>query len=419
MLHLWRCVFNRGVNGSRARCTHRNEYFLDRLLRYNYGYGCEKFCRSVHTDKMNKMTSSEFWFDVGKLEKMNRRELQQLCKKCGLRANSKNTTLTKELKDFHSQHLTNSSSILQYPFVSQIKESHANSLSFASGIRKGSKKLFLGSELKLDKNLGLFSSVESPSKWISGEVDKLNKTVKSKGIISKTVGEYKGMTDEGQKGDVPLSKEMYLAKNVSVSTILDSTSNKLFMISRWQKQQIEIMGKEKFNEHKNALAASGREFHSCVTDILQGEADQSGHFPEIVSGLIKSVSKTGILKLLTKDKVLATEENVTHNTIGYSGTFDGLAIYNGVPCVIEWKTSQKPRPTLESCYDAPLQVVAYAGAINSYPVMRIPVTNCMVVVAHQDGSEADVHWMDLDMCEKFWKRWLMKVLDYKEKIEGS
>ncbi|XP_078349576.1 mitochondrial genome maintenance exonuclease 1-like [Oculina patagonica] len=410
MVHLWRYLFHRGVNGCRSSCTHQRG--LDRLLKLSYG--CGSVCRNVHTDRT---TSSEFWFDLDKLETMNRRELQQLCKKCGVKANSKNSTLIKDLKEFHNHHLTDSSSILHYPFISQTKDSPANSSSFVPS--KGNKKSFLANGLKLDKNLSLFSSVESPSQWISGEVDKLNKTVKSKGIISKTVGEYKGITDETQQGDLPLSKEMYLAKQVSVSTILNSTSNRLFMISRWQKQQIESMGKEKYTEYKNALATSGRKFHSCVNDILQGEADQSGHFPEIVSGFIKSVSKTGILKLLTKDKVLATEENVTHSSIGYSGTFDGLAIYNGVPCVIEWKTSQKPRPTLETCYDAPLQVVAYAGAINSYPVMRIPVTNCMIVIAHQDGSEADVHWMDLDTCEKFWKRWLIKVLDYKEKTEGG
>ena len=192
------------------------------------------------------------------------------------------------------------------------------------------------------------------------------------------------------------------------------------MITLWQKQQIEKLGEEMFSEYRRLLATSGKKFHSCMTDILQTEVDETGQFPELVSSLIKSVSKTGILKLLTKDKVLATEEYVTHSSIGYSGTFDGLAIYNGVPCVIEWKTSQNPRPTLESCYDAPLQAVAYAGAINSYPaVMRIPVTSCMIVIAHHDGSEADVHWMDLDTCEKFWQQWLIKILKYKQKTEGA
>ena len=393
MVHLWRYLLQ-------CRIT-------DRLLRYNYG--CDRFCRGVHTDRMS---SSELWFNFAKLETMNRRELQHLCKKCGIKANSKTTTLINDLREFHNHHLADSSSILHYPFIDQ-----ANSSSSISS--KDNKKLFLPNGLKLDKNLSMINSVESPGQWIGGEVNKLSKAVKSKGIISKTVGEYKGITDEAQQGDLVLTKEMYLAKKASVSAILNSTSNRLFMISHWQKKQIEKMGKEKFTEYKTMLATAGLKFHSCVTDILHGNADENGHFPDLVSGYIKSVSNTGILKLLTKDKVLATEEHVTHSSIGYSGTFDGLAIYKGVPCVIEWKTSQNPRPTLESCYDAPLQVVAYAGAINSYPVMRIPVTNCMIVVAHCDGSAADVHWMDLDTCQKFWKSWLIKLLGYKVKTEGG
>ena len=403
MIHLWKHLHR--VHGGQANCMNLCKRCKLKSLRCSFAV--DRVFRELHT---NRTSCSELWFDVGQLDKMNRRELQQLCKKCGIKANSKTTTLLNDLKDFYTHHIANTSSILHYPFI-------VPSDPLSPTTSKSKRKMFLGSGLNLDKNLSLFSPMESPSHWISGEVGKLNKAVKSKGIISKTIGEYKNVTEDTDDSNATHKREMYLAKTASVSAVLNCTSNKLFMISRWQKQQIEKMGKENFTEYKKSLSNSGLQFHSCMNDILQGEADETGHFPEIVSGLIQSVAKTDILKLLTKDKVLATEEYVTHSLIGYSGTFDGLAIYNGVPCVIEWKTSQKPRPTLENCYDAPLQVVAYAGAINSYPITRIPVTNCMIVIAHHDGSKADVHWMDLQTCEKFWKRWLLKVLEYKEKTE--
>ena len=408
-MHPWRNLLYR-VNGCQANCIHVcDRWKVDRNpSRCPFAAARVSRERELHT---NQTTSSELWFSLDKLETMNRRQLQQLCKKCGIKANSKTTALLKDLRDFHSQHIAESSSILHYPFIVPSNPSSPTP-------SKSKRKTFLVDGTNRGKSqLSLFSPMESPSQWISGEVGKLSKAVKSKGIISKTIGEYKTVTEEANKDDDALGGDMYLEKNASVSAVLNCTSNKLFMISRWQKQQIQKMGKEKFQEYKSTLSRSGLEFHSYMNDILQGEADETGHFPELISGLIQSVAKTGILKSLTTDKVLATEEYVTHSAIGYSGTFDALAIYNGVPCVIEWKTSQRPRPSLQSCYDAPLQVAAYAGAINSYPVMRIPVTNCMIVVAHHDSSEADVHWMDLQTCEKFWKSWLLKVLEYKERTE--
>ena len=195
MVNLCRYLLYRGVINARPSG-------LERFLRFTSNCGYDKSFRGSHTDSGK---SSELWFDLDRLETMNRRELQQLCKKCGVKANSKTSTLVSDLREFHALHLTDSTSILHSSFIAQ-----ANSASFVPV--KGDKKVFLPSGLKLDRNNSLFSSTESPSQWISGEVNKLHKAVKSKGIITKTVGEYKGATNGAQQGECPVKRDKYLAK---------------------------------------------------------------------------------------------------------------------------------------------------------------------------------------------------------------
>lgn len=64
------------------------------------------------------------------------------------------------------------------------------------------------------------------------------------------------------------------------------------------------------------------------------------------------------------DNIFALESVVIHPKLQYGGTLDGIISYQGQLCVIEWKTSQRKRKTLKDCVSYPVQIVAYAGAVN-------------------------------------------------------
>ena len=56
--------------------------------------------------------------------------------------------------------------------------------------------------------------------------------------------------------------------------------------------------------------------------------------------------------------------------LGGGGKGSGRFPKRNRPCLIEWKTSDRARPTLAHCFDFPIQAAAYAGAVNvdaNYP----------------------------------------------------
>uniref|UniRef100_A0A3B4B801 Mitochondrial genome maintenance exonuclease 1 n=1 Tax=Periophthalmus magnuspinnatus TaxID=409849 RepID=A0A3B4B801_9GOBI len=132
---------------------------------------------------------------------------------------------------------------------------------------------------------------------------------------------------------------------------------------------------------------------------------------EEVCGYMKSVSHV----LDDVREVHAIESTVQHNTLNYLGIVDCVARYRGVLCVIDWKTSEKPKPFLSNTYDNPIQVAAYAGALNTDANYKYQVENGLIVVAYKDGSPAHAHQLNFELMLDYWKTWLLRLEDYFEK----
>ncbi|XP_072783525.1 mitochondrial genome maintenance exonuclease 1 isoform X1 [Taeniopygia guttata] len=164
--------------------------------------------------------------------------------------------------------------------------------------------------------------------------------------------------------NVPMKIGLQRTKMPSVTRILQQTLSpqQVFYLERWKQKMIEELGKEGFEEYTKNLFLQGELFHSALESIFLSEetAARDQGRDDVVAGYLSSVEH--VLEDISEVKAL--ESGVHHKTLQYLGLVDCVAKYRDRLCVIDWKTSEKPKPFLQNTYDNPLQVAAYIGAIN-------------------------------------------------------
>ena len=80
--------------------------------------------------------------------------------------------------------------------------------------------------------------------------------------------------------------------------------------------------------------------------------------------------------------------------------------------VIEWKTSDRKKSTINSTFDYPLQMCAYLGALNADARYTIQANGAILVVAYNDGSPAHAFTLSATDLNKYWKCWLLRLQEY-------
>ncbi|KAF3708382.1 Mitochondrial genome maintenance exonuclease 1 [Channa argus] len=204
----------------------------------------------------------------------------------------------------------------------------------------------------------------------------------------------------------------------SVTRILQQTlsSEQIFYLERWKKRMIAELGEDGFKEYTQNLFRQGKLFHSALEAILtscvtiKDKYSGTPEFPAEVQGYMESISHI----LDDIGAVRAIESTVQHANLNYVGIVDCVARYRGVLCVIDWKTSEKPKPFLSNTYDNPIQVAAYAGALNTDGNYKYQVENGLIVVAYKDGTPAHAHQLSAELMMQYWKTWLLRLEDFTE-----
>ena len=109
---------------------------------------------------------------------------------------------------------------------------------------------------------------------------------------------------------------------------------------------------------------------------------------------------------------------VVHPTLNYVGYMDGLAVHlpSQKVILIDWKTSKKDKLTLAATFDAPIQIAAYAGALNHDARYPYQIENAMIGIVYNDGKEATLIHMDKYQLHKHWMIWLERLKLYQKLI---
>ncbi|KAM5245538.1 mitochondrial genome maintenance exonuclease 1 [Ctenodactylus gundi] len=222
---------------------------------------------------------------------------------------------------------------------------------------------------------------------------------------------------EASEASTPLKIPFQRNLAPSVTRVLQQTMTpeQIFYLERWKQRMILELGKDGFAEYTSNIFLQGKRFHAALESILAppGIVEREGSALE--HGYLQSVQHI----LDDVRGVRALESAVQHSALKYGGLLDCVAEYQGSLCVIDWKTSEKPKPFIQNTYDNPLQVVAYMGAVNHDANYSFQVQCGLIVVAYRDGSPAHPHFMDAELCSQYWAKWLLRLEEYAEKEKNK
>ncbi len=186
----------------------------------------------------------------------------------------------------------------------------------------------------------------------------------------------------------------------SVSSILSATKPAADRkaLRQWQQR----VGQTEARRITGQASRRGTQTHTYLRHYLLGTAIPC---PEDAKPYIRSLEP--VLAII--DNVRLVEGTVFHYDLGYAGRVDCIASYQGVPCIVDWKTSDRPKETVQRLYDHPLQLAAYCGAANHiYADCGIQLTEAVLINAVPD-REAEVFWFDAGTLQDYWHQWQSRV----------
>ena len=186
----------------------------------------------------------------------------------------------------------------------------------------------------------------------------------------------------------------------SVTSVLNATKPQADRdaLARWRSR----VGYAEAGRISSQASRRGTQTHKQVKDFLLRDRapDQAAISPywQSVEPILQQI-----------ETVHLVESYVFHADLGYAGRVDCVARYQDTLCVLDWKTADRPKETVDRLRDSPLQLAAYCGAVNqTYAEQGIQLSHALVVVAvaHQP---AELFWFDPDDVLDYWQQWTERL----------
>ena len=191
----------------------------------------------------------------------------------------------------------------------------------------------------------------------------------------------------------------------SVTTILSKTKDTKFL-EQWQKR----VGKKNAERIRNEAASVGTSMHLYLESYILKEERKVSYSP--VHAKAKKMSKIVIdsgLKFV--DEIWGSEVQLYYKN-QYAGTTDVVGLYKGVPHIIDFKQTNKPKKK-EWIEDYYLQLCAYAHAHNYVANTDI---QCGVVLMCSQDMQFQKFEMNEIAFQKYSYMWFNRVKLYNDML---
>ena len=168
-----------------------------------------------------------------------------------------------------------------------------------------------------------------------------------------------------------IPNEDELVKLVSITSVTSHFNKEIFV--NWRKK----IGDEKSNRITKAATVRGTDMHTLTENYLDNK-----ELPKVppISEFLFKIAKP---KLNLIDNIYALEGPLYSKQLGIAGTVDCIAEYDGELSIIDFKTSQKPKPRewIEHYF---VQAMAYGCML--YEMKNIPVKKLVIIMACENGE---------------------------------